>query len=112
MKTQVLKQVAEMVARGANLTHAANLYGVNEVQLEIYMRVNKILFQNPSMTQPHLPNSGLRGYSIGDIYPYVIVIVGSFVDGFKYHVIGRGWGLDDLVYDTYQEAHDSFVTMV
>jgi len=43
--------------------------------------------------------------TVGDIYPYVIVIVGSFIGGFKYHVIGRGWELGELVYGTYQAAH-------
>lgn len=104
MKTQALKRVAELVARGANLTHVASLYGVDKVQLEIYMRVNNILFQNPPMPQPHVPNSG-------DIYPYVIVLVGSFVDGFKYHLIGNGFIVGDLISDSYQGAYDDACTL-
>lgn len=39
--------------------------------------------------RPHLPNSGVCGHSAGDIFPYIIVLVGK-PDNIKYHVIGQG----------------------
>ena len=40
----------------------------------------------------------------GELYPYVIVLVGSFTEGFKYHLIGNGLRMGDAVYDSYDEA--------
>lgn len=58
-----------------------------------------------SSTKGHMSSSGgIRGHSAGDVFPYVIVLVGSFVSGFKYHVIGPGLkGLGDG-YDDYATA--------
>lgn len=43
-----------------------------------------------NQTAGHLANNGgIRGHSAGDIFPYVIMIKGSWKDGFSYHVTGQ-----------------------
>jgi len=56
--------------------------------------------------KPHLPNSGVCGHSAGDIFPYVIVLVGT-LDAIKYHVIGNGldWDITHM-HNTYDSAHE------
>ena len=42
-------------------------------------------------TSGHMTTSqGIRGHSAGDTFPYVVVVKGSWADGFTYHVIGNG----------------------
>lgn len=45
-----------------------------------------------------------QSHGTGYISSYVIVIVGNFVDGFKYHVTGNGFKLGDNIYNTYATA--------
>ena len=45
-----------------------------------------------------------RPRAAGDIFPYIVMIVGSFVDGFEYHIIGQGMKQGDMVLDTYAHA--------
>jgi len=53
----------------------------------------------------HITNHGtLRFSSVGDIYPYVIVIKGTKETSRKFHVIGNGLKLEDLVLGSYSEA--------
>ena len=106
MTTQTLKHAANMVASGEHLIYAAGLYGVDVVALEVYMKVNPRGETYKANPQQHITNSGLCGHSIGDIYPYVIVITGSFTEGFKYHLTGNGLHLGDEVYDSYSHAHN------
>lgn len=54
---------------------------------------------------------GTRTRAAGDIFPYTIVLVGQY-DSVKYHVMGQGFVADDVVYDTYQAAHDHATIML
>ncbi len=105
MTTQALKHAANMVASGENLTYAAGLYGVDVVALEVYMKVNPRGETYKANPQPHINNSGLREHSVGDIYPYVIVLVGK-PDTLTYHVTGKGLHIGEEVYDSYSHAHN------
>lgn len=59
-------------------------------------------------TKGHLANHGtIRGHSAGDIYPYVVAIVGNFKDGFKYHLTGMGLKIGDSVHRSYRDAHNA-----
>lgn len=65
-------------------------------------------------TKPHLSNSGgIRGHSAGDIFPYIIVLVGSFVDGFNYYIVGQGRTVDThLPLMSYTDAHEVAVHLL
>lgn len=66
-----------------------------------------------NLTKGHLAGSGgVRGHSAGDIFPYIIMIVGSFNTGFKYHVIGNGLIQGRLVWGSYEAAHDCTVVLL
>lgn len=58
-----------------------------------------------NQTKGHLQGSGrVRSHSAGNIFPYIIVIVGSFVDGFSYHVAGNGQTIGSSIWGSYKRA--------
>lgn len=59
----------------------------------------------PYPNSGHRPVGGVQKHSAGDIFPYIIVKVGNFVDGFKWHLTGNGLKVGDAIYDTYANAH-------
>jgi len=64
-------------------------------------------------TKGHLAGSGgIRGHSAGDIFPLIIVAVGSFKLGFSYHIIGNGFKIGDKSCISYGIAHHEALLMV
>lgn len=64
-----------------------------------------------NQTSGHLLNHGtIRGHSVGEIYPYVIRITGSWNDGFRYQIIGGG--LLPIDWPSYEQAHKVAVAIV
>lgn len=59
-----------------------------------------------NQTAGHRADSmGVRGHSAGDIFPAVIMIKGSFVDGFTYHVLNHPHVPSDMGFNRYTTAH-------
>lgn len=59
-----------------------------------------------SSTKGHMSsNGGIRGHSAGDIFPLIIMVVGSFKLGFSYHIIGNGLKMGQSIWATYEIAH-------
>lgn len=52
-----------------------------------------------------------RPRAAGDVFPYIIALVGTF-DDLRYHVIGMGFEIGELVSMSYQQAHDCAVRLL
>jgi hypothetical protein len=64
-------------------------------------------------TKGHLVNQGgIRGHSAGDIFPYIIVLVGNPEILIRYNVIGKGIKIGQLTWKTYKQAHASACRML
>lgn len=120
-----MNAITRMIATGESLTYACGMYqtskskyklwsaglsadaaihsGEKKTYEETYSR--KALPVN-SHTKGHLQGSGgVRGHSAGDIFPYIIMVVGSFKLGFKYHLIGNGFKIGECKWANYAAAH-------
>jgi hypothetical protein len=59
-----------------------------------------------NLTSGHMSTQqGIRGHSAGDVFPYVIVAVGT-PDELRWHITGMGIAIGDSVWRTYAAAHN------
>jgi len=59
-----------------------------------------------NQTIGHCANSmGVRGHSAGDIFPATIMIVGTFITGFEYHILNHPRLTKEYPYGNYEAAH-------
>jgi hypothetical protein len=60
-----------------------------------------------NQTIGHCANSmGVRGHSAGTIFPAVIMMKGSFVEGFTFHVLNHPFVPSDIGWNRYNIAEE------
>jgi hypothetical protein len=58
-----------------------------------------------NLTSGHMSTQqGIRGHSAGDVFPYVIVAVGT-PDELSWHITGMGLAIGDCTWSSYYYAH-------
>ena len=124
-----LKALASLVNEGETIKYAASMYSVPLAVAQEYIAglsartpantLEKYMAEDAKAVEAHLTHGrgvsatkghmtiqgGIRGHSAGDIFPYIIVLKGNFVDGFEYLLTGNGIEKVGRPYDTYDHAH-------
>lgn len=84
-----------------------------EKSKEIKHEATTVPARGTQQTKGHLQGSGgVRGHSAGDIFPLIVMVVGSFKLGFSYHIIGNGLKMGEKVCQSYTIAHNEARLMV
>ena len=103
-----LREAHRMVKTGTSVQYAAGMYSLPASVLEEW--IASLSKQSPTemveIKKPECYAPKAVGHSTSDIFPYIIVIVGSFVDGFTYHITGQGLHIGDDFWGCYKHAHD------
>lgn len=55
---------------------------------------------------------GTRTRAAGEIFPYMVVIQGNFIEGFKYHLTGQGIKMNERVHGSYVDAHNEAIDIL